>query len=396
MPHDSKLKSRSDDRFKILFEVANDALFIIDQPEGVVESANRGAQEIMGLSQNQIVGKSIEDLGIEKGVLDKEGFHEGVRLIVPDGSTRYVDVGVRKIIHKHHRWVFLFIRDTTEKRLLERELITKHAALKSAYIELERKTAELESMQESLVQAGKLSALGRLAAGVAHELNQPLTAISGFAEELKHELDECGFEDKNGFLKDIIHSSTRMSKIIQQLRVFGRKGQEGYTNVNLEELLDGVLSLLRAQLNSHGISLETKVEKDIPKVYCDPFQLEQVLINLVSNAKDAIIQSKNHHGKILIDISLGKKPEDFGRVLISVCDNGIGIPEDFAKNIFDPFFTTKEVGKGMGLGLSICYGILEKVNGTIVAAPREEGGTKFQVNMPIDFRENENQTKEAA
>jgi len=375
------LKKENDDRFRILFENASDAIFIIDLKTGEIESANKEVQELIGQPISMVLGKSVKILGEIAKIFKKEGLHEGVQILRRDGSKRIVTCSVRKIIHDSHSWSFLILRDTTQKQLIERELITKHAALKNAYLELEKKTAELESMQRSLVQAGKMTALGRLAAGVAHELNQPLTAISGFAQEL-----EAVYKDKkidDDYVGEIISAADKMSRIIGQLRVFGRKADEGNTQVELKVVVNDVLSLLRAQLKNRGIKVTAEIPDGLPKVFCNPFQLEQVVINLITNARDAIQEANNNKGKIKIKVFEEKKKE---QVVIEVTDNGTGIPESAVNNIFDPFYTTKEVGKGMGLGLSIVYGILDKVNGTIVASNSPGSGANLKVILPIDFR----------
>jgi two-component system C4-dicarboxylate transport sensor histidine kinase DctB len=268
---------------------------------------------------------------------------------------------------------------------MERELITKHSELRNAFVELEKTNAELKSTQETLVQAGKMAALGELAAGIAHELNQPLMAIRGYAQEMQH-----GVRVKSPTLEgeltlglgEIVSASDKMAKIISHLRTFTRKSTEDFAFVDVRDPIEEALKMVSRQLVSHGIEIDRHYGLEPLKIYANPLQLEQVFINLATNARDAIQATGRGRGTITISLK-----NDGKFVELRYRDDGVGMPEKTAAKAFNPFFTTKEVGQGMGLGLSLSYGILSKVQGSIRIESEEGKGTTFVIRLPKDFRE---------
>jgi C4-dicarboxylate-specific signal transduction histidine kinase len=250
-------------------------------------------------------------------------------------------------------------------------------------VSLEKANAEMRAMQETLVQSGKLAALGELAAGIAHELNQPLTAVKGFAHEAVTALSKRRDPDAAlSCLDEISRGADRMERIISHLRNFTRKSTADFEWVDVHAIFEESLVMLDKQLKSRGIAVEKHFGKGIPKVWGNPFQLEQVFINLATNARDAIEAKKSGRGKISITTSLAGD----GMIEIRYSDDGVGIPEAVKGKIFNPFFTTKEVGKGMGLGLSISYGILARLNASILVESEIGKGTIFTIRLPVDYR----------
>jgi C4-dicarboxylate-specific signal transduction histidine kinase len=281
-------------------------------------------------------------------------------------------------------------RDLTEKKRMEREVITKHAELRDACVQLEKKNAELQAMQETLVQAGKMAALGELAAGIAHELNQPLQGIRGYAQELQHLTGGlaagAGVPPPAGeveiALKEIISNVDKMASIIDYLRTFTRKSTENHEQTDVHVAIEEALKMLKRQFAARGITVERKFAADVPHVYANPLQLEQVFINLATNSRDAIEATGRGNGQILIAT---RKAGQFAEVEFR--DNGCGMDGRTKQKVFNPFFTTKEVGKGMGLGLSLSYGILSKLHGSIVVESEFGKGSAFLIRIPRDFRE---------
>jgi two-component system C4-dicarboxylate transport sensor histidine kinase DctB len=322
-------------------------------------------------------------------MLRTPGTYEDVAVLRKDGYTRMVDLVVRIVTGKddENAFTMLIFRDVTAKKQMERELITKHAELRNAFVELERNNAELKAMQETIVQAGKMAALGELAAGIAHELNQPLQAIRGYAQEL--ELEVAPFvasaprkADIESHLKQIVTGVDKMSSIIKYLRTFTRKSTEGYDWVDIHGVVTEAMQMLGRQLESRGVEVVKFFSEGLPRVFANPVQLEQVFINLATNARDSIESTGRGSGRIEIHTRQSGK---FVEVVFK--DDGVGMDERTKSKAFNPFFTTKEVGSGMGLGLSLSYGILNKLHGSILVESELGKGAEFLVRIPVDYRE---------
>jgi C4-dicarboxylate-specific signal transduction histidine kinase len=249
--------------------------------------------------------------------------------------------------------------------------------LRETTLEMERRELALREKQEQLVQAGKLATLGELTTGVAHELNNPLNNIGLFIGNAA-DLVELGTTDKERINRELARAMQQVRKateIISHLRTFGRAAPFSRDPVSLSEVISQALSLMQEQLRLRNIQVTVDLGAREPVVLGNPLQLEQVFINLLSNARDAMAQSP--HKAIRISCSFGP-----GAVDVAVADTGPGIPPGLERRIFDPFFTTKEVGQGTGLGLSITYGIIKELGGTIsVVSPPGEGAT-FLMRLP--------------
>jgi len=245
--------------------------------------------------------------------------------------------------------------------------------------EMQRREQELRDKQEQLVQAGKLATLGELTTGVAHELNNPLNNIGLFVGNAL-DLIQLGTADPERIsseLDNAMHQVRKASEIISHLRTFGRAAPVSREPVLINDVIMRALSLMQEQFRLRQIDLNLKLCDDNPLVLGNAIQLEQVLINLLTNARDAISLSALR----LISIECVVEAP-FVELVIS--DTGAGIPEGLEKRIFDPFFTTKEVGKGTGLGLSITYGIIKEHHGTITVAKTPPGaGATFVIQLPM-------------
>ena len=245
--------------------------------------------------------------------------------------------------------------------------------------EMQRREQELRDKQEQLVQAGKLATLGELTTGVAHELNNPLNNIGLFVGNAL-DLIQLGTADPERIsseLDNAMHQVRKASEIISHLRTFGRAAPVSREPVLINDVIMRALSLMQEQFRLRQIDLNLKLCDDNPLVLGNAIQLEQVLINLLTNARDAISLSALR----LISIECVVEAP-FVELVIS--DTGAGIPEGLEQRIFDPFFTTKEVGKGTGLGLSITYGIIKEHHGTITVAKTPPGaGATFVIQLPM-------------
>lgn len=240
--------------------------------------------------------------------------------------------------------------------------------------ELEQSLQELQQAQAKLIQSEKLAAIGLLVSGVAHELNNPLTAIVGYAQILQaSDLPSPAKAD----LDRIIEQAQRSARIIQKLLTFGRQHKPEQRPVDVNQLVEDVLDLVGHQLTMDQICVESQLSDTIPLTLADPYQLQQVWLNLIQNAQQAMLDA--HRGGLLRIQTLTTLE---GNIRVEFTDNGPGIAPDAMEKIFDPFFTTKPIGKGTGLGLSICYGIIQGHHGEIWVENNASGGSTFVVELP--------------
>jgi len=247
--------------------------------------------------------------------------------------------------------------------------------LQQSHTQLEKTVETLKTTQEQLIQSEKLSAVGEFVAGVAHELNNPLTAVMGFSEMLK----ETDASEKNRrYLDMIFKSAQRCQKIVQSLLSFARRHKPERKPVVLKHLIEAVLEIVAYPLRTSNIELVTHFDSALPVVWADEHQLQQVLLNIINNARQALESHPSQtRGQIQIITEIAGE-----NARIIVRDNGPGIPEDNLRKIFDPFFTTKEVGKGTGLGLSLCYGLIREHGGLITPSNAPGGGAQFTIELP--------------
>lgn len=243
--------------------------------------------------------------------------------------------------------------------------------------EVQKKTAEIVKANEHLVNAEKLASLGRMSAGVAHELNSPLTGIVTFAHlMLKRMPPENTSEVED--LTVIIEQAERCSKIVKGLLGFSRKTTSEKSSANINILIENTLLIMRNQAKFHNISFDMQLAPSLPFLSIDPNQLQQVFVNLLINAADAMEEK----GKITIKSKVIE--EDRKRfVELEFSDTGPGLPEEIRSRMFEPFLTTKPPGKGTGLGLAVSYGIIKKHEGQIFAKSEQGKGASFFVRLPV-------------
>lgn len=239
------------------------------------------------------------------------------------------------------------------------------------YNETRKAYEDLRRTQEQLLQSEKMSAVGQLISGVAHELNNPLTAILGYTQLLESEKLDSRVEE---FIIKLRKQAQRTQRIVQNLLSFARQHTPKRVHVDLRSVLEDTIALRDYDLKVNNIEVERNFEPVLPSVVADPHQLEQVYLNIINNAADAMLEG-GRGGRLRINIST-----ENGHVVTSFHDSGPGIFDP--KHVFDPFYTTKGVGKGTGLGLSICYGIVKEHGGEISAENHPSGGALLQVRLP--------------
>ncbi|WP_244560964.1 ATP-binding protein [Azospirillum oryzae] len=306
----------------------------------------------------------------------------------PDGGVVPVQVGVRPFWHRQQQRFIVTLTDMTERveaqHILERTVQERTADLRATNDRLERAIAEhrrterdLREAQAELVQAGKLAALGQLAAGVGHELNQPLAAIRSYAHNGRKLIELGRTEEAGGNLGKIADLTTRMANITNHLKRFARRPDSRLGAVELAPVIQGALSLFGDRLRGEAVEITVELpDAGAPlRVRAEEVRLEQVLVNLLSNALDAVAGAPVR--RILIRAEAGEADS----VRIEVRDSGSGIAAGLAGQIFDPFFTTKPMGTGLGLGLSISYNIVRDFGGVLSVAESGPGGTAFALTL---------------
>ncbi len=233
-------------------------------------------------------------------------------------------------------------------------------------------TVDNTALHRQLARAEKLAAIGQLVAGVAHELNNPLTSIVGYTELISDEVPAGPARQK---LDKMLREAQRMKRIIENLLRFARQNSLEKKSANLEILLQDVLALREYHLHNNDIEVDVQIEPGLPHVALDEDQFKQILLNLLNNSIDALEGSSKK--RIRIEASCNN-----GRVMLCFDDNGYGFTD--LNRVFDPFYTTKPVGKGTGLGLSICYGIVKEHGGEIHAENLEPHGARIALELPVE------------
>jgi len=251
---------------------------------------------------------------------------------------------------------------------------------------------KLKELQLYLVQTEKMAAIGQLAGGVAHEINNPLTGVLNNVQLIKMITSEAGeikVEEFNDLLCIIENSALRCKKITESLLDFSRSSTETFSDISLNTVVEGVMNFLETEIKLQNIILTKNLQADLPLIKGDQQLLQQVVVGLITNAKWAIDQKFDKKPGGLITINTGYV-SDKGLVLLSVTDNGNGIPESQIKKIFEPFFTTKPVGQGTGLGLAVVYNIIKNHQGNIEVKSKENEGTTFEIYLAALRRDSGN------
>lgn len=266
---------------------------------------------------------------------------------------------------------------------LERRVDERTAALARVNSRIEKEIAErrlterrLRKTQADLVQAGKLAGLGQMSAALSHELNQPLAAAKTYAETTGLLIERGRVDEASDNLKRISALIDRMASISRHLRNFARKPNEKLGAVSVEDVIRDTIEIVSARLKAADAELSITIEPGLPRVMAGAVRLQQVLVNIVTNAADAVEGLEDRR----IDVSASGAAE---KVVIIVRDRGPGVPAAIRERIFDPFFTTKGVGKGLGLGLSISYNIVKDFGGSLSVTDHPEGGAVFAIELDM-------------
>ncbi len=356
---------QSEERYRDLFANANDLIFTLDR-QLKIQSINKVGPVVTGYVEADLLGRPLRDLSFDDAWPQVERVFGDLlngRTLQPfelqlkrrDEEVAVVEVSAR-LVRDGARTdaIHCIARDLTERRRLE----------------------------EQLIKAEKLSAIGQLVAGVAHEVNNPLTSISGYTQLILR--DTSLPADVRSDLQNINTQAERAARIVQNLLVFAREHKPQRLLVDVNEVLRSTLTLRAYQLRVDNITVVTDFDPALPHTIADPHQLQQVFLNLINNAHQAMME-RGGNGTLTLRTSAVRRATDGGddepRVLVTVSDTGVGIPPRNLNRIFDPFYTTKPVGQGTGLGLSICFGIIQEHGGRIWAESELDVGTTLYVEL---------------
>jgi two-component system NtrC family sensor kinase len=243
------------------------------------------------------------------------------------------------------------------------------------WLELYTDVTGERQIQSKLLQTEKMAAVGQLVSGNAHELNNPLTATMGYGQLLLgHGLSPAQFSEAN----KIFQEAGRARRIVKNLLYFARENQPERTRVGLNETVERTLALRSYELKVENILVECNLAANLPETMADPYQLQQVVLNLLVNAEQALLQDRGQRRVRIRTRAAGEN-----RIALEVSDDGPGVPREIASRIFDPFFTRKPSGVGTGLGLSIVYGIVKQHDGEVLLNNQTGAGAKFIVELPV-------------
>jgi len=344
-----------------IVESINVGLMAVDL-NGSITRLNSALEEIFSLTRDEAIGKNVEDLFAEDFA---DTLHQ---VLGPDGWHL-----------RQTRQIYKMHTATRAGRSLVLNIALAPLCADSdeqtgALVVFEDVTQRL-ALEEQLQQREKLSSIGLLAAGVAHEVNTPLTGVSSYTQMLLNMLPEN--DPKHALLLKVRRQADRATDIVNNLLNFSRTGSAAeFAGVDIHRVLDDTLQLLEPQLRRSNIEIVRDYAENLPQVHGNSVKLQQVFTNLILNARDSIA---NGNGRITLAT---RKGDDQGSLLIEVADSGVGIaPEDVAK-IYDPFFTTKGVGRGTGLGLAVTYGIVQEHSGHINVSSTPGLGTTFRIMLP--------------
>ena len=348
---------RAKEQWETAFDALSEGIAVVDD-EGRVRRSNRALASLLSMPLQSVVGTPLGEalLGKPHALQDllaatRRGDRPAPMVVRSERLKRTVRVNVAHI---------------------------PGAATEQSIVVMVEDVTEQQALETQLVQSEKLAAVGQLVSGVAHELNNPLTSIAGLSEFLL-EQKELGKKDR-GHLQVIQEQAERASRIVRNLLTFARKGGAERVPVDLNDVIRRTLSLTSYDLKLKDIQVERELSGALPDVFGDRHGLQQVVLNLVTNAAHAVAENPRERPR---EITVSTWFD--GQVHLRVADTGPGIPDEIAQSVFTPFFTTKEPGKGTGLGLSITYSIVESHGGQITLeprSPRDGGGAAFRVDLP--------------
>jgi len=377
------------DKFTALIGAAVDGIFVINS-KGIIEIANRAVERLLGYQQSELLGQNIKFLmpppyrdehdgylseHLRTGRASVIGIGREVSAQRRDGSVMQIYLPVGKYDDDNTVRFVGIIRDLTGLKKSEEELIEKQANLKSA-------EQEIHELVNRLAHVSRIGIMGEMAASIAHEINQPLTAISSYAQACGRILTANPEQSSDvvATLAKISDQAIRAGGIIRGLRSWVRDQDTVRVSSNCNFLLTEVVDLAKMEAQNRDIQLELFLDSKAPMIMCDPVQIQQVALNLIKNAIDAVSDCSLERADPRRTVSISIEHQEHDRVRVTVSDLGPGISDDAAENLFNPFFTTKE--SGMGMGLSISQTIIRTHGGELDYQANPQGGVVFFFVLP--------------
>lgn len=351
-----------------ILETVPDAMVVIDH-RGIVQSFSSAAERLFGYSPAEVCGHNVRMLMPSPYREQHDGYLErylttGERRIIgigrvvvglrKDGSTFPMELSVGEVNQNGHRLFTGFVRDLTERQRTDRRL---------------------QELQDGLLHVSRLRSMGQMAAALAHELNQPLTATANYVRAALRLLEspEPNLSRVRQAMNLAAQQTLRSGEIIRRLRAFVARGEVTRRPESVAKLIEEASALALVGAKEHGIKVLIRIDPDLPTAEVDRVQIQQVLLNLIRNAVEAM------EGREVRELSVGTIMED-GAVLVSVADTGGGIPPEIETKLFQPFVTTKS--EGMGIGLSVCRTIVEAHGGRLWVEANTGGGSVFRFTLP--------------
>jgi len=357
--------AKSEEKYHAIFSNIPNPVFVLDEENYEILDANNSVEAVYGYKTEELLHQPFLMLFPEK-----EREHYGFKILVSSVLDRV------KHVHKSGKTLYVNIRISPSGIGGKKVFLVTTSDI----------TKRLEAEQQ-LIQAGKMATLGEMTTGIAHELNQPLSVIktvSSFFIDKIQKKEPIEEKTLSTMLSKVDSNVDRATRIINHMRQFARKSEVELERIRINDVIENALEIFSQQLKVKGIEIVRNLDPQLPYILADPGRLEQVVINLLVNARDAIEDKWHTHGRTPENerIELTTRCENYW-VRLEVQDSGTGIPESFLEKIFEPFFTTKEVGKGTGLGLSISYGIVTECGGRIEAKNVKGRGACFVLRFPV-------------
>lgn len=370
----SKQQWLRDNALTILDSVV-DAIVTIDD-HGIIQSVNAATRRIFGYSDEELLGQPLEILMPEPFRSQHRGYVAGY---LKTGAAKIIGIGRELQAANKQGEIFPIYLAVNE---INTDQGTYFAGIIRDLTAQKRDQQILLEQRERLARVGRLSTMGEMTASIAHEINQPLTAIAAYAQACINLLDKGTVDDVNvararaGLVK-LSAQTLRAGDIIERIQRFVRHEGSDKKLVDINDLMRDLVHLAAADARSHSVELKFELHESLPAVYCDPVQIQQVALNLVRNAIDAMTDIDCRHGRSIVL----RTKRNFHKIEVAVEDLGTGVSDEQAALIFSPFHTTK--AQGMGMGLSICKSIMQEHDGNLEFFNNSGEGCTFYFTLPI-------------
>jgi PAS domain S-box-containing protein len=388
-----KLRARNEEIETILNSIQD--FIIVISPTMEIEEVNQAFVEQMGYSKEEVIGKKCYDIfqnldsqckedfikcPLNRAIENRRPSQQVLTRVDREGQQRHLDVKIFPVWDKEGK-ISKFIevsRDISDSRKEEEEMTRRLEKM------VEDRTRELKETHFKLLHQDKMASLGKLSASVVHEINNPISGILSLVMLMNRIMEDGKLQQKDAdqfsqYLRLMETETKRISRIVSNLLAFSRHSKMEFASVKLNQLIEKTLFLNANLLKLHSIKVEENPDPDLPDLTGSEDRLQQVFMNLISNASEAMEAGRGERV-----LSIGTKHlREKECVSVFFADTGVGIPQENLSKLFEPFFSTKKKGKGVGLGLSVAYGIIQEHGGSIHVQSEEGRGTTFTIELPL-------------